>query len=327
MKFYIVDAFTDKIFGGNPAGVVIVEDGDYPSFDIMQKTAAELGFSETAFVKRLDEDSFQFRYITPTDEVDLCGHATIASFSVISKLYNEDAGLINDNLTSVKAPSTESNHVSQEENKKTYTALTKAGNIKVSVDSGLVMMDMAKPEIIKEISDPKEWNHIRTILGLSEIKNIENRFKEKRDFGILCPAVVSTGLPDILFPVNSLEELNAIEPDFETMSKLSEDENVVGVHAFAFEKNSNDMEIHCRNFAPLYGIPEEAATGTANGALTYYLNHKGIIEINNLNIINQGAAMNRPSKIVSIAERNVGSEIEIKVGGTAAILSEGEIYI
>ena len=73
MKFYIVDAFTDEIFGGNPAGVVILDEGqDFPTDEICVKTARELRYSETAFIKRLNDKEFNIRYFTPAAEVELC---------------------------------------------------------------------------------------------------------------------------------------------------------------------------------------------------------------------------------------------------------------
>jgi len=84
MRFFIVDAFTDTLFGGNPAGVVLLEAGaDFPLEKQMLLTAAELRYSETAFVKALGDGKFHTRYFTPTDEVDLCGHATIGAFTVL----------------------------------------------------------------------------------------------------------------------------------------------------------------------------------------------------------------------------------------------------
>ena len=66
MKFYIADAFTDSLFGGNPAGVVILDgDGGFPPDETMRKTAAELRYSETAFIKVLGDREFQIRYFTP----------------------------------------------------------------------------------------------------------------------------------------------------------------------------------------------------------------------------------------------------------------------
>ena len=80
MRFQIVDAFTDQVFGGNPAGVVFIPEGeDFPPEETMVKTAEELRYSETAFVKKLGEKEYQVRYFTPAAEVDLCGHATIGS--------------------------------------------------------------------------------------------------------------------------------------------------------------------------------------------------------------------------------------------------------
>ena len=302
MKFYIVDAFAEHIFGGNPAGVIMIESGEYPSFDIMLKTAAELGFSETAFVKDLGGDKYELRYVTPTDEVDLCGHATIASFSIIGNAKGIKDGDIN-----------------------TYTAVTKAGEINIQVSKDLVMMDMATPQIIGEIQSRQTWNEIRQIMGLDS-RGVPGS-NGAAPLSNISPAIVSTGLPDILLPVDTKDELNSISPDFDRLSKLSEEKQVVGVHAFTITGIDGDYDIHCRNFAPLYGIPEEAATGTANGALTYYLRTKGIIENGTKNSIIQGEAMERPSKIISICEEDSDGNSAIKVGGNAATLAEGHISL
>ena len=86
MKLYIVDAFTDQVFGGNPAGVVYIPAGaDFPDDETMRKTAAELRYSETAFLKELGDKKYHVRYFTPAAEVDLCGHATIATFYTLMK--------------------------------------------------------------------------------------------------------------------------------------------------------------------------------------------------------------------------------------------------
>ncbi len=85
MKFYIVDAFTSEPFGGNPAGVVLL-DKDFPSDELMQQVAAELRYSETAFVRHDGPSTFTVRYFTPCGEVDLCGHATIATFGVLREV-------------------------------------------------------------------------------------------------------------------------------------------------------------------------------------------------------------------------------------------------
>src|SRR4030043_1692928 len=83
MKIFQVDAFTDKPFSGNPAGVCILEEPADESW--MQNVAAEMNLSETAFLFR-KEDGFNLRWFTPKMEVDLCGHATLASAHI---LYTE----------------------------------------------------------------------------------------------------------------------------------------------------------------------------------------------------------------------------------------------
>ncbi|MBO4915377.1 MAG: PhzF family phenazine biosynthesis protein, partial [Oscillospiraceae bacterium] len=86
MKYYVVDAFTSVPFGGNPAGVVLLNEGaGFPEESFCVKTARELRYSETAFVRQLDGQTFQIRYFTPTAEVDLCGHATVGSFTALRR--------------------------------------------------------------------------------------------------------------------------------------------------------------------------------------------------------------------------------------------------
>ena len=87
MKQFIVDAFTDKIFGGNPAAVCVVE--NFPSDELMLNIARENNLSETAFVMRAGEN-FKLRWFTPAAEVDLCGHATLATGFVILTQYEKN---------------------------------------------------------------------------------------------------------------------------------------------------------------------------------------------------------------------------------------------
>ncbi len=82
---YQIDAFTDTVFKGNPAAVCILE--NWPSEELMQNIAAENNLSETAFVVK-NEDKFEIRWFTPTLEVALCGHATLASAHVLFLYYH-----------------------------------------------------------------------------------------------------------------------------------------------------------------------------------------------------------------------------------------------
>ena len=81
MKTYFVDSFTNEKFKGNPAAVCIVENN--LDDKTMQDIAAEIGFSETAFIKKLSDNSYSIRFFTPKMEIPLCGHATLASSKII----------------------------------------------------------------------------------------------------------------------------------------------------------------------------------------------------------------------------------------------------
>jgi len=80
MKLYQVDSFTSVPFKGNPAGVCILE--KFPDVSLMQSIAMEMNLSETAFVE-MKEGVYKIRFFTPTEEVPLCGHATLASAHIL----------------------------------------------------------------------------------------------------------------------------------------------------------------------------------------------------------------------------------------------------
>jgi len=126
---------------------------------------------------------------------------------------------------------------------------------------------------------------------------------------------VDTGLPDIMMPLASRALLAELKPDMAAISALSEKLNVTGVHAFTAENGT----VYCRNFAPLYGIDEESATGTSNGALTYYLYRRGLVGSGKTNLFIQGEAMGKPSKIYSKLTLDEAGNAAIRVGGSAVV--------
>jgi len=310
MRFYIVDVFTEQTFGGNPAGIVILpENGNYPAEDMMIKVAGELRYSETVFVQRLESNRLGFRYFTPTEEVDLCGHGTLGAFYAL-----RDEGMIGDNCT--------------------YIAETAAGDLNVDLKDRMVMMDMATPESIKIIQDNKDIRELYKVMGIggnSPRVSLEGEWD-------LYPEIISTGLPDIILPVENKETLKKIKPDYRTLSVLSKKYGVVGVHAFTLGEgligntccqgacDQSQATAYCRNFAPSVGIDEEAATGTANGALTYYLYKNSLIDAGSGCRFIQGESMGRPSVILGTID-NGAFDVIIRIGGTCAILARGEIDI
>lgn len=289
LKIYQVDAFTDRAYGGNPAGVVpeavSLSDGQ------MQKIALEMNLSETAFVFPGGENhDFEVRFFTPLEEVDLCGHATIATFHLLKELGFIQPGKVR------------------------LVQKTRAGLLEVVIQpDGGILMRQAPPRKIRVYGEPHE---LAAVMGV-----------EPEDLmipGVLeMPESWSTGLPDILLPISSVSILKAMKPDMAKLSDFSRKEEVTGVHAFAFDAEGT---LWCRNFAPACGIPEEAATGTSNGALGACLYHHGWKQGDSLVFTaHQGDWMGRASRI---AVTVLGSAIpEIWVGGHAVTVLQGQILI
>lgn len=91
MKQYIVDAFTDEVFKGNPAAVCVMD--KWLSDELMMSIASENNLSETAFIVK-ETDGYRLRWFTPTTEVEICGHATLASAFVILNYYEKDSDTV-----------------------------------------------------------------------------------------------------------------------------------------------------------------------------------------------------------------------------------------
>lgn len=284
MLYYVIDAFTEIKFGGNPAGVVIHENLDEV---FMQKFAAEVRFSETAFIKKIDNENFDIKFFTPTAQVELCGHATIASFKALL-----DSCAIEDNNT--------------------YFMNTLAGTLAVEVNQSFIMMEQAEPQLGKIFDDYDSLSNLFKI-DKSQIGDINVN---------LVPQAASTGLWDIMLPIKTKDDLYALNPDFKALAEYTKINKVGGVHAFTLDTKEGIAE--SRNFCPLYGIDEEAATGTSNGALTYYLFHNHVLnKFDQEYSFLQGYSMGRPSNIITkLINKN---NPRVMVGGQAIILSKGEL--
>lgn len=151
---------------------------------------------------------------------------------------------------------------------------------------------------------------------------------EKQFLGDLLAQIVSTGLKNIVIPIKSLSDLLSIRPRFDDISAICKKYGVIGFHTFTLETKYGSTA-HCRNFAPLYGIPEESATGTSNGTLSCYLFHYGRIskeQTNNL-VFEQGYSLNKPSEIFARLKIENSTIKRVQVGGTAIIAKEIEIKL
>ena len=278
MNIYKVNAFSFNEKGGNSAGVVI--EGDNLSKDQMLKIAKEVGFSETAFISKSNVADYKVRFFTPTNEVDLCGHATIATFSLLNykKLLK----------------------------KSTLTQETKAGILEIKIFDNTIFMEQLNP-IEYETIDSKI---IAKSLGINH-----------KD--IISPvSIFSTGLKDIIIHVKSLEVINNLKANFNLITTISKEFKSTGYHIFTLE-TINNSTAYCRNFAPLYGIDEESATGTASGALSGYLITNKLVKVKNGKnnfVFEQGYTMNAPSEIKVIVSIENNFITKVIVGGKCTLL-------
>lgn len=278
---YVAAAFSKDDKGGNKAGVVLGRS----ELTSVQKVAIakEMGYSETAFVLDSDKADFKLQYFTPTEEVPLCGHATIAAFSTLKLLNMLD--------------------------KPDCTIETEAGILNIHIkDDGLILMEQNRPTYLEVLDSD-------TFTGCIQKGFIDHRFPIQ---------IVSTGLNDIMLPVDSAEHLKRLSPDFERIANMTKEKEAVGVHAFTLIKES-DVTAICRNFAPLYGIDEESATGTASCALACYLfkYYKQQPQY----IFEQGHNMGEISRIVVNLSYHGGVIDSVFVGGYGYLLGKKSLPV
>lgn len=287
IKVFLVNSFAKTVEGGNAAGVVL--DAEGLKDDDMKKIAKILGYSETAFVSNSEVADFKVRFFTPEEEVDICGHATIAAFHTMAEQWRI--------------------HPDK------YTQETKAGVLQVELKNDRTIMMSQKPPQFLEVVIKEE---IAESLNINLNEMVEG----------LPTQIVSTGLRDIMVPIKNLDTLNAIKPDFDKVAEVSRKYNTIGYHLFTLE-TLGEAHAHTRNLAPLYGIPEESATGTSNGALACYLfeyseiNRKKATHL----VIEQGYSMNKPSEIIVELETKEKSINGVKVGGKAISFTEVDVEI
>ncbi|CAM3119553.1 PhzF family phenazine biosynthesis protein [Leuconostoc gasicomitatum] len=279
---YVASAFSKDNVGGNKAGLVF----DRPDLSSVQKMAIakKLGYAETAFITSSSVADFCLEYFTPTEEVPLCGHATIGTFAILNLL----------------------NKLS----KNNYTIETKSGVLSIEVDpDGMVFMAQNTPTFFNELS----LDLFNDCLDTSSINDK------------LPIQIVSTGLRDIMVPIKSTKHLQQLDPNFSVMTELSKEQNVIGVHAFALEEGMDTITAICRNFAPLYDIDEESATGTSNCALACYLFK--YVEKKSQYIFEQGYNLNSPSRIVVNLKTHDDMIDAVFVGGYGYLVEKKSLSV
>lgn len=294
-KLFVYDSFTDEVFKGNPAGVVLFANDI--TDEKMMLISNELGYSETAFIFNREDGGYKVRFFTPSEEVDLCGHATIAYATCLV-----DEGYI-------KLKSGE-NIVHVETNLGLFPIYISA-NEKGEILEIFMLQDTPRFRTIDKQVNSEE---LMLPLGLT-----------KEDLSTTIPVIAAyTGLWDIMVPLKSQESLGKIKLNKEAMIEISKRTDTISYHAYVVEPSGTNPRISARNFAPIVAIDEEAATGTSNAALGAFLVKLGVLDNDTVYCVEQGKAMKRESKIYFKIQEN-GDELLPFVGGRAVKFFGGSL--
>ena len=285
MQVRIVNAFVDGEQGGNPAGVVL--QADALSAAQKQAIAAQVGLSETAFVSSSQSAAFKLEFFTPTRQIAHCGHATVATFSLLRQLE-----LVGEGWSSKE---------------------TIDGNRDILLQGDMAFMEQRQPQYLDLRSEPEALAEVLAALGITPEQLLPG----------LWPTRVNTGASFVIVPLRNEAQVAAIVPDQAELARLSEQFELIGFYVFSQQTRQPGRDAGARMFAPRYGIDEESATGMAAGPLACFL-HDYLGVAGPSLLIEQGYLMQLPSaSMITVDLQLAEGRIErLLAGGKAQVISE-----
>lgn len=289
MTFYIVDVFAERKYAGNQ--LAVVRGAKSLSATQMQEIAKEMSYSETTFMLSEEErdGGYDVRIFTPENELPFAGHPTLGTAYVIQReLIKKRVEKIVLNL--------------------------KVGRIPVTFSYGgeapdLLWMQQMQPTFGRRVTPEV----ISEVLGLKN-ESVDQRFPVEE---------VSTGVPVIITPLETIDSLRGAKLDRDRYFRLIKDTEAKSILVFSPETRSRENDLSVRFFAEYYGVPEDPATGSANGCLAAYLVKHRYFEKDQINVrVEQGYEIGRPSLLLLRAEdREEG--IDVHVGGKVIMVARG----
>lgn len=297
LRLYQIDSFTTEKFRGNPAGVVANADGLTP--DQMLRIAREMNNSETAFIFETPGDGYdvEVRFFTPTTEVPICGHATIAAHYVRAMERGMEKGRV--------------------------VQKTKAGNLPVDVEKIPGGYNIVMTQGAISISDPLPEETQGRILNALGIPAEEHRAD--------CPMeIASTGHGKVMIGITSLDRLHSLQPNLQQLIAISREIGCNGYYIFTLHPGE-EILAHGRMFGPAAGIPEDPVTGNANGPLGAYLVHHRLCGAPEEGLFSftarQGEAIGRTGDInVYVDVENAQPKL-VRIAGNAVSVFKAELEI
>ncbi|XP_072051115.1 phenazine biosynthesis-like domain-containing protein isoform X2 [Amphiura filiformis] len=293
LPMFIIDAFSGEPFSGNPAAVCLVGDEDL-SDEIKQKIAAEMNLSETAFIRALspadDFDKacrFGLRWWTPTNEVNLCGHATMASAAALFNIVGNGSPQL-------------------EFETRSGTLIAKKQDECITIDLPLNPCTEEDPSSISDL--------IKATLGDIEPQDVQYAPGANKDLLLRVPDSMTRAT------------LESLKPDTTTMMKVHNTGRIMGVIlTLKGSKENGAVDAHgkvydfiSRYFAPWNGIPEDPFTGAAHTVLSPYWSEKlGKKQMYARQCSARGGDVNI----------NVRNDGRVDLSGKATTVMQGKIFV
>ena len=299
LDFATVDVFTDRQFGGNP--LAVVPDARGLTSAQMQAVAAEFNLSETTFVLPPQEaaNTAQVRIFTPRAELPFAGHPNIGTAFVL-------AGA----ATSAARPITGDSMIFEE----------KAGLVRIQLlrdRSAVTGARLAAPQALS-IGENIASEIVASACSIAST-DIDTRVHQ--------PCIASCGVPLIFAAVTSRAALAAARPRTEIFAQHVPTGLATGIHLYV-EAATPVADIEARMFAPLYGVTEDPATGSANVALIALLaTLRAEPDLRLERRISQGVDMGRPSLLIASAEKRAGAVVAAHIGGSCVPVMSGAITL
>jgi len=300
-KFVIADVFTEAQFGGNQ--LAVYTDGSGLDAVTMQNIAREMNYSETTFLLPPESGGdYRIRIFTPASELPFAGHPLVGSaFVIVSEGMKQKA----EPLTSL-----------------TIEAVVGPIHVEVQTAGGLPgRTTMTQPL-------PVVRGQYTNVPALAKAFSLDaSRIQQTG----LPSETIYNGIPVLIVPLETRADVENVRADSGALTEISREAGAKTVLVFSRETLLPTSTVHCRVFAPGEGVPEDAATGSANGPLGFYLvRHKLIKPDATTRIVSeQGFEMKRPSLLYIDVDVNLetGDVTAVRVGGGVVISGRGEIFL
>jgi len=290
LKFNIVDVFAEAKYSGNQ--LAVFHTSGRLSDTEMQRIAREMNYSETTFIvsDKMKDNGYKVRIFTPEREVPFAGHPTLGTaYVILREVVKKPIKKVKLNLGAGQIP----------------VAIKYSGD-----DPDKLWMKQPEP-VFGDTFDIKE---IADVLNLAP-GVIDGRFPVQE---------VSTGLPFIIVPLKTLDDVRSSRIDLDKYYSLIKGISAKAIFIFSPETYERENDLNARMFADYYGVAEDPATGSANGCLAGYLAKYRYFGDDKVNIrVEQGYEIGRPSLLYLRAE-NAEGHIEIHVGGKVIMVAKGE---